>query len=336
MIFTKKKTEKKENNATAKRHMTFGRNRVFAIILWSIFILAFIWSVYKNFTAINVHTIEKTKVVEKELFDTSSIESFLSEFIDVYYTYDSNDSDSLSERLEELSRFVSDDVLQLNSNLITGDSKVSSSVLTSYIWSVEEKKENYFSVSYSVSQGIKRTSIENTTETVTEKVAGKEVTKKIDKPVAKENYSVTNNSYSVTVFVDEVNNLIITQNPTITSVPVKSDLYSPKVISSDNSVSIEDKEEITEFLNTFFAQYPKSDKVTLSYYVENNALPVITADYKFVALKNLVFKTVDDQIKAYLIVDYIDQQTNLHTYSQYCLGLEKKEQWVIVSSDLYV
>lgn len=330
------KTEKKQIQNNPKKIKTIGRRKTFAVILWSVFILAFAWSVYKNFTAINIHTIEKTEVVETEVVDTSAIESFLSEFINVYYSYDSKNNDGLSERLESLSGFMADDVLQINHNIISGENKISSKVLNCYIWKIEDKGDNYFSVKYTVEQGINKTVITTTTETVTEKVAGKEVKKEVEKPVSNDVYSVVESAYSVVIYVDESDNMVITQNPTVTSVPSKSELYTQKNITTDNSVSVEDKEAITEFLNTFFNQYPTADEITLSYYVENNALNVINVNYEFQGLKSLILQTSDKGIKAYVIVDYIDNSTGLHTFPQYCLTLNKESKWIITGNDLYV
>lgn len=57
--------------------------------------------------------------------------------------------------------------------------------------------------------------------------------------------------YQVTVYVDSSGNLTIVQNPTITSVPVKSG-YTPKAVQSDGTVDSITTEEINEFLTTFF------------------------------------------------------------------------------------
>ena len=61
-------------------------------------------------------------------------------------------------------------------------------------------------------------------------------------------------AYQVTVYVDGSGNLTIIQNPTITSVPVKSG-YTPKAVQSDGTVDSITTEEINEFLTTFFKLY---------------------------------------------------------------------------------
>ena len=72
-------------------------------------------------------------------------------------------------------------------------------------------------------------------------------------------------AYQVTVYVDGSGNLTIIQNPTITSVPVKSG-YTPKAVQSDGTVDSITTEEINEFLTTFFKPYPTATAKELTYY----------------------------------------------------------------------
>lgn len=65
-----------------------------------------------------------------------------------------------------------------------------------------------------------------------------------------ESSKTVRSAYQVTVYVDGSGNLTIIQNPTITSVPVKSG-YTPKEIQSDGTVDSITTEEINEFLTTF-------------------------------------------------------------------------------------
>jgi hypothetical protein len=83
-------------------------------------------------------------------------------------------------------------------------------------------------------------------------------------------------------------------------------------------------------LETFFAFYPTATDKELSYYVKNNALPLIGKDYLFLELINPIFQTVDDQIKVLVTVKYIDEVTKAIQFSQHTLTLEKDTNWMII------
>ncbi len=336
-IKKQKNTVAVENRPQGKRkRKQIGRHKTVLIILWAVFILAFVWSIYKNFTALDTHTVHETEVVKEVVVDTSGIKSFADNFIEVYYNYDCTSSDNLSNRQENLKKYLSDAVYQLESNLITAENKSKSNLLSSDIWAVENKENDYYKISYSVSQGVTRNEITQTQQKVTAKIAGEEVRQTVQTPVNSEDYAIVNSSYYIVLYVDDSGNMVITQCPTITSTPTKSTTYSSTVINTDNSVSADEKKEITDFLSTFFANYPTADNITLSYYVDNSALPVISADYQFVNLKSVALRKTDNVFKAYVVVDYLYPSTNTHTYSQYCLDLEKRDKWIITGSELYV
>lgn len=122
---------------------------------------------------------------------------------------------------------------------------------------------------------------------------------------------------------------MITQNPTLWDSPNKSD-FIPEQVDSDESVETETAEEITEFLETFFASYPTATEQELTYYVKNNALPVIKKEYTFSELINPIFQEQDDQVKVWVTVKYLDESTKAIQLSQYELILEKDNNWIIV------
>ena len=122
---------------------------------------------------------------------------------------------------------------------------------------------------------------------------------------------------------------MITQNPTLWNSPNKSD-FTPQQVASNNSVEAETVGEITEFLETFFASYPTATEKELAYFVKNNALPVIAKGYTFSELINPVFQEQDNQIKVWVTVKYLDEETKAIQLSQYELTLEKETNWMIV------
>lgn len=312
---------------------TIGRKRIFLIVLWSLFIFAFGWSIYKNFTAVDTRTVHETKVVEQNIYDTHAVESFFSGFVDVFYNFE-KDAKSLSERKGNLASYMTEDLISINSDVIKAEDEIRSKLIDYNVWKIEQQKDkHYFTVTYSVRQGISRIKIEMKKETVKEKVAGKIVEKEVEKPSKKDVYETVDSAYYVVLYVDDSGNIVIVQNPTITSIPVKSDYEKSKLLS-DGSVDSKTSEEITEFLQNFFELYPTIDSSALSYYVDNDVMPVIGKDYKFVELTEKVYNKVDGSIKAYVTVKYYDDKTGLNQLSQYCLGVEKKDKWIIVSNDL--
>lgn len=124
--------------------------------------------------------------------------------------------------------------------------------------------------------------------------------------------------------------MVITKNPTICSLPEKSD-FEPKIKESDGTIDAEKTHEITEFLETFFKLYPTITETEITYYVRNNALYPINNDcYVFSGLEKPVLQLIDEQIKAYVTVKYLDTRTKATQISQFSLTLEKGENWVIV------
>lgn len=55
-------------------------------MLWALFVCAFV--VYKNFTAIDLHIVHGTTVVQQASTDTNAIESFVTNFAKVYYSWE--------------------------------------------------------------------------------------------------------------------------------------------------------------------------------------------------------------------------------------------------------
>lgn len=126
-------------------------------------------------------------------------------------------------------------------------------------------------------------------------------------------------------------NRILIKNPTITSIPKKSD-YQPKAIESDGTVDSIIINEVNEFLTTFFKFYPTATAKELSYYANHGILKPIGKDYVFQELVNPIYNRKDNQVMVSLAVKYLDQQTKAIQVSQFDLVLEKSgDNWKIVS-----
>lgn len=297
----------KKNNLQEKhkkpRVLHVGTRRPVVVALWALLILAFAFAVYKNFTAVDTHTVHETTVVQQEVTDTNAIESFVTNFAKVYYSWEQS-ADSIEQRTENLKYYLTDELQALNADTVRSDVPVSSAVQDVQIWSVEQTGDKVYKIIYSVSQ----------------------------KVVNGEKSSLVTSAYEVSVYVDDAGDLVIIQNPTITGKPAKSD-YSPKAAEPDGTVSAQESAEITEFLTTFFTLYLAATEQELSYYVSGGALPVIANDsYVFAALVNTVFTKSGDTVTANVSVQYLDQQTGMTQISQFVVELKKSDKnWEIIS-----
>lgn len=196
---------------------------------------------------------------------------------------------------------MTEELQALNTDTVRADIPTSSSVGDINIWSISQENEDTYAVVYSVKQKISE-----------------------DK-----NNQWVHSTYRILLHQDNLGNLVITQNPTLWSLPNKSD-YEPQQPESNGTVDSDTVQEVTEFLETFFAFYPTATDKELAYYVKDHALPVINQEYVFSELINPVFQEKENQIKVWVTVKYLDKMTKGTQFSQYELTLEKDRNWMIV------
>lgn len=298
-MFQKKNSNQEKQKKPRVLHI--GTRRPVVAALWALLICAIAFAVYKNFTAVDTHTVHETTVVQQEVTDTNAIERFVTNFAKVYYSWEQS-ADSIEQRTENLKYYLTDELQALNADTVRSDVPVSSAVQDVQIWSVKQTRDKVYKIVYSVSQ----------------------------KVVNGEESRFVTSVYAVSVYVDDAGDLVIIQNPTITGKPVKSD-YAPKAAEPDGTVSSQESTEITEFLTTFFTLYPSASEQELSYYVSSGALPVIENDsYVFAALVNPVYTKQGDTVTANVAVQYLDQRTGMTQVSQFDLRLWKVDgNWKI-------
>lgn len=299
------KIERKEKPQKPKKQkktptIKLGTHKKLTIVLWVLLIGSVSFGVYKNFTAIDMHTIHEKEVIETKVVDTNRIESFVKSFAGDYYSWQQS-QESIDNRNERLKEYFTEELQQLNAEMVRADIPTTSIARSVQIWSVEQAGDNDFEVTFSVGQQIT------------------------------ENEQASNivSTYSVVVHVDKAGNMVIIKNPTMDSQPKKSS-YQPKQIESDGTVDAEQSEEITSFLETFFKLYPSATEKELAYYVSNDALPVVQKDYVFAELVNPIYTMKENQVNVVVTVKYLDQETKTTHLSQYELTLEKQENWKIV------
>lgn len=301
MIMKKKEKELNRNRKKKVPVMKIGTHRKTVLALWLVLIVSVGFGVYKNFTATDKHTLHEKEVIEQCVFDTNKIENFVREFAFVYYSW-SNTQESIDARTVAVSRYLTKGLQDLNVDVVRQDIPTSSTVTDVKIWNIEQVGTNNFTVLYSV-----------------------------DQTVAEGETSVgCTSAYMVTVHVDDNGNMVITQNPTVSGLPIKSG-YEPKAVESDGTMDAATIEEVTEFLETFFKLYPAATEKELAYYVTGNALKPVNVDYLFSELINPVFIKDGKRVRAFVSVKYLDQRTKAAQISQFDLILEKDNNWKIVS-----
>ena len=301
MKFKKKEKETKPNKVKKVLVMKVGTHKKTVIALWLVLIASVSFGVYKNFTAIDMHTIHEKEVIEQHIIDTNRIENFVKDFAKSYYSWNNN-KDTIEARTAAISNYLTKALQDLNVDTVRIDIPTSSTVNDVKIWNIEQIDKDEYTVTYSVDQ------------TVTEG----------------EQSSRNTAAYTVIVHVDGNGNMVITKNPTISSMPVKSS-YEPKAQETDGTMDAVTTEEVTEFLETFFKLYPTATEKELSYYVSGNVLAPVNGDYLYSELINPLFTMDGDTVKVSVSVQYLDQKTKAAQISQFDLKLQKTGgNWKIV------
>lgn len=292
---------KNQGKQKKPRVLSIGTRRPVVIALWALLICAFAFAVYKDFTAVDTHTVHETTVVQEEVTDTNAIESFVTNFAKVYYSWEQS-ADSIERRTENLKYYLTDELQALTADTVRSDVPTASTVQDVQIWSVEEIGDKVYKIVYFVSQNV----------------------------INGEESSVITSVYEVSMYVDDTGDMVIIQSPTITGKPQKSG-YVPKAAEPNGTVSAQESTEITEFLTTFFTLYPAATEQELSYYVSDGVLPVIgNESYVFAGLMNPVFSKSGDTVTADVAVQYLDQRTGMTQVSQFTLHLRQVEgNWKI-------
>ena len=247
-MFKKKEKPIKEKKV---RTVKVGTHKKTVIALWVVLFARVSFGVYKNFTAIDMHTVHEKETIQLRLKDTNGIENFVKNFAKSYYLW-SNSKEAIEARTQAINGYLTKELQDLNVDTVRTDIPTSSTVQDVLIWDVAQSGENTFTATYEVDQQIKEG---DQTRNIKE-------------------------TYTVKVYVDADGDMVIVQNPTLAPAMEKSD-YEPKAQEADNSVDADTVNDATEFLETFFKLYPTATKTELAYYVAGNALEPINGDYLY-------------------------------------------------------
>ena len=297
-----KKNKKPTENVKEKKVRTVkvGTHKKTVIALWVVLIASVSFGVYKNFTAIDMHTVHETETIQLRLTDTNGIENFVKNFAKSYYTWN-NSKEAIEARTQAISDYLTKELQDLNVDTIRTDIPTSSAVTDVIVWSIEQLGTDTFSATYEVDQQIKE---------------GEQTT-------------AVKATYTVKVHVDVDGDMVIIQNPTLAPTIEKSN-YELKTPEADASVDADTINDATSFLETFFKLYPTATEKELAYYVSGNVLEPIGKDYLYSELINPVFTKDGDNVKVKVAVKFLDNQTKATQVSQYELVLHKDSNWKIV------
>lgn len=273
-------------------------------ILWVFLFGSLLFGVYKNFTAIDQHTIHEEKIVKTKINDTNLISSYVKDFVQVFYSWEPT-KEGLESRTERLKKYLPEDLQQLNQEMIRTDIPTKSFVKGIKIWNIKQLNANDYSVMYSVIQEIEESNGEETQKKDVE------------------------SAFSVQVKTDGDSKLVIRSNPVMASLPEKL-VAESKPLQDDMTVTQKTKDEIQVFLNTFFKVYPTAKKTELLYYVTNENIKEINKGYVFSEIKQInYFKAIDGE-KVKVVAVYLDRDTKAVMPFTYSLSLKKTEKnWVI-------
>ena len=297
----KLKRKEKRNKVKKVPTIKVGTHKKTTTVLWVLLLASITFGVYKNFTAIDQHTTHEKEIIEQRVIDTNKIQSFSRNFITVFYSWEHNQK-ALDQRTEKLKDYLTEDLQILNADMVRTDIPTNSTVESIQFWDIKPIDKNNFEVLFTVNQDITEQKKKQT----------------------------THSAYTLTIHVDDEENMVIIKNPTINSVPTKSK-YKPKVSDSDGTVDAKTTEEIDSFLKIFFKLYPKANEKELSYYVNNQALKPINREYQFLELASSNYSLKNDQVVVQVSVTYLDPITKANQTSQYNLTLQKEDNWMILN-----
>ena len=140
----KEKTEKAPTNKKV-RIMKVGTHKKSVLLLWAVLLASTSFGVYKNFTAIDTHTVHEKEIIQLRLNDTNGIENFVKNFAKAYYSWDTN-KEAIEARTTEISKYLTKELQDLNADTIRTDIPTSVTVTNVLVWNVEQTQavtENY-------------------------------------------------------------------------------------------------------------------------------------------------------------------------------------------------
>lgn len=140
MFKKKEKTEKAPKNKKV-RTMKVGTHKKSVLLLWAVLLASTSFGVYKNFTAIDTHTVHEKEIIQLRLNDTNGIENFVKNFAKAYYSWDTS-KEAIEARTTEISKYLTKELQDLNADTIRTDIPTSVTVTNVLVWNVEQSGMN--------------------------------------------------------------------------------------------------------------------------------------------------------------------------------------------------
>ncbi len=134
MFKKKEKTEKAPKNKKV-RTMKVGTHKKSVLLLWAVLLASTSFGVYKNFTAIDTHTVHEKEIIQLRLNDTNGIENFVKNFAKAYYSWDTS-KEAIEARTTEISKYLTKELQDLNADTIRTDIPTSATVTNVLVWNV--------------------------------------------------------------------------------------------------------------------------------------------------------------------------------------------------------
>ena len=133
-----KNNKKPTENVKEKKVRTVkvGTHKKSVIALWVVLIASVSFGVYKNFTAIDMHTVHETETIQLRLNDTNGIENFVKNFCKSYYTWD-NSKEAIEARTQAISNYLTKELQDLNLDTVRTDIPTNSTVTNVFIATYE-------------------------------------------------------------------------------------------------------------------------------------------------------------------------------------------------------
>ncbi|MGF7105687.1 hypothetical protein M2151_001150 [Lachnospiraceae bacterium PH1-22] len=300
-MFKKKEVKAKEAKVKEPKVKVrkVGKKRYSLIVMWVLLIGSIVFGIYNNFRAVDTHTVHEKEVIKEKVTDNSAVESFVKRFAKEYFSWELK-KESMEERQEAVNLYLAEDLHNLANEVVRSDIPNSSQVTDVMIDSVVSASDES-RVTFTVYMDIKE---------------DKSTSKAIE-------------TYFVKVYHGEAGALLLTTLPTLDSVAEYAD-YQPTRLVADGTVKSNEIKDITEFLETFFEAYPKTNAKELAYYVKKEVLKPIEKEYVLSEIKNPLMAKEGDNYRVQVSVEYLNPATNMLNVSQYDLVLEKGETWTII------
>ena len=116
MFKKKEQTEKAPKNKKV-RTMKVGTHKKSVLLLWAVLLASTSFGVYKNFTAIDTHTVHEKEIIQLRLNDTNGIENFVKNFAKAYYSWDTS-KEAIEARTTEISKYLTKECFQESGSVL--------------------------------------------------------------------------------------------------------------------------------------------------------------------------------------------------------------------------